>query len=214
MNRRFESHIFWGAHSPLSTLGGAALIIMASGRFAFALICTGALVWVYGLSALIYANTRAFMPKQGKMTVLLFLTSFLSGVFLLLTGLLNPLLIFGTGFFVVLIPPCCLGSGFFEASETEYPIEIFSRALLEAVVLGAIILGFALVREPLGIGTLSFPGGSQGIVELFDSRDLKTFVPARILSVSAGGLLLLGYGTALFRYFRDRNGPNGGEDDQ
>jgi hypothetical protein len=57
----------------------------------------------------------------------------------------------------------------------------------------------------LGLGTLSIPGGAQGIVEILGSADKDAFVPARILSASAGGLLLLGYGTALYRYFRERS---------
>ena len=205
MNRRFESHLFWGAHSPLSALTGTALVILASGRFAFAIVCAAALIWVYGLSALIFSNARGILPIRGRMIVLLFLSSFLCGVFIMLSSLLNPLLSLGMGFFLVLIPPYCLGSGLFEASESEYPIEVFSRALLEAIVMGIIILALALIREPLGMGTLSFPGGPQGIVEIFNSRDPDSFAPARILSVTSGGLLLLGYAIALFRYFRNRN---------
>jgi hypothetical protein len=56
------------------------------------------------------------------------------------------------------------------------------------------------------MGTLSLPGGFQGIVELFSARDPEAFVPLRILSVSGGGLLLFGYSTALYRYFREQNG--------
>ena len=204
MNRRFESHLFWGFHSPLSAFTGAALIIMASSRFAFALISAGALFWVYGFTALVYSNAGAIMPGRGKMVILLFLSTFFDGIFMFLTGLLNPMLILATGYILILVPPCCLGSGFFEASESIDPIDVFSRALLEAGVLALIILAFALIREPLGIGTLSFPGGAQGIIELFDSSDADGFVPARILSASAGGLLLLGYGTALYRFLRER----------
>ena len=135
MKGRLESHLFWGSHSPLSSLSGAGLIIMASSRFSFALICAGALIWVYGLSALIFSGARKIMPVRGKMIVLLFLSAFLCGIFMFLAGLLNPLLILGTGFFLVLIPPCCLGSGLFEASESVNSIDFFSRAVLEAVVL-------------------------------------------------------------------------------
>ena len=206
MNRRFESHLFWGSHSPLSALTGAGLIIMASSRFAVALVCAATLIWVYGFSALIFSGARKIMPARGKMVILLFLSAFLCGIFMLLVGLLNPLLILGTGFFLVMVPPCCLGSGFFEASDSVSCGEVFSRALLEAVVIAGIILALALIREPLGMGTLSFPGGTQGIVELFNSLEDDSFVPIRFLSASAGGLLLLGYGTALFRYLRERNG--------
>jgi len=122
-----------------------------------------------------------------------------------LVGLLNPLIILGMGFFLILVPPYCLSTGLFEASEPEYPGEVFSRALLEAIVMANVILALALIREPLGMGTLSFPGGVQGIVELFNSQE-DSFVPVRLLSASAGGLLLLGYVVALYRYFRERNG--------
>jgi len=128
------------------------------------------------------------------------------GIFMLLVGLLNPLLILGTGFFLVLVPPCCLGSGFFEACESSSVEDVFSRAILEALVLAGIILALALIREPLGMGTLSFPGGVHGIVEVFNIGEEDRSVPIRFLSVSAGGLLLLGYGIALFRFLRERNG--------
>ena len=206
MKGRLTSHPFWGAHSPLSALSGAGLIIMASGRFAFALVCAGALLWVFGFTALIYSCAHPIMPSKGKKIILLFLSSFISGIFMVLISLLNPLLIFGTVFFLVLIPPWCLASGFFEAVESLDPIEVFSRALLEAFALAGIILALALIREPLGMGTISLPGGVNGMVELFSSTGEETFVAVRIFSVSAGGLLLLGYVTALYRYFKERNG--------
>ena len=205
MNGRFESHLFWGAHSPFSTFIGAGLIIMASTRFAFAIICAVSLLWVYGFSALIFSSARKIMPIRGKMVILLFLSAFLCGIFMFLVGLINPLLIMGTGFFLLLIPSCCLGSGLFEASESTHPYELVFRALLEAAVLAGIILGLALIREPLGMGTLSFPGGVQGIWEVSGSQESDAFIPIQILSASAGGLLLLGYGIALFRHFRDQN---------
>ena len=205
MNKRFSSHLFWGFHSPLSSLTSAAIIIIASARFSFAIVSAGALLWVYGLTALIFSGARPLMPTRGRMVILLFLSAFLCGIYALLMGLLNPLLIMGAGFFLILIPPSCLGSGFFEASSSLDIIDVFSRALLEAIVLAIIILAFALIREPLGMGTLSLPGGSQGITELFESSGSDAFLPVRILSVSSGGLLLFGYGTALFRYFREQN---------
>ena len=206
MKGRLESHVFWGQHSPFSALTGAALIIMASGRFAFALVCTGALIWVYGLSALVFSCARSILPSRGRMLILLFISSFLCGFIMLLVSLLNPLLIQGTAFFLVLIPPCCIGTGFFEAADSVDPIEAVSRAVLEAAALAGVILALAVIREPLGLGTFSIPGGAQGIKEIFNSPESNSFFPARIFSVSAGGLLLFGYGIALYRYLRDQNG--------
>ena len=206
MNRRLESHLFWGRQSPLSALSGAALIILASSRFAFAVICTGTLIWVFGLSTLVFSGARKIMPSRGRRIILLFVSTFLCGLFMLLVSFLNPLLILGSAFFMILVPPCCLSTGFFEAAESADTIEVFSRALLEAVTLAGIILAIALIREPLGMGTISLPVGAQGITELFDSSETNTFVPIRLFSVSAGGLLLLGYCTALYRYFREQYG--------
>ena len=208
MIRRFASHLFWGSHSPLSALSCTGLIIMASNRFAFALVCAGALIWVYGFTTLVYTAARPIMPTRGRMVILLFLSTFFCGLFTLFTSILNPLLILGTLFFLVLVPPLCLSSGFFEASESEDIIESVSRALLEAIILSSVIIAFSLIREPLGMGTLSLPGSAQGITELFSSQDTNanSFFPARIISVSSGGLLLFGYMTALYRYFKEQIG--------
>lgn len=208
MSQRLTSHLFWGVHSPLSALTGVGIIIMASSRFSFAIICAAALVWVYGLTALVFSGARAIMPQRGKKIILLFLSSFFAGLFALLTGFLNPLLILGTTFFLVLIPPYCLGSGFFDVSEPLSAGEAFPRALLEAIALAGVILAFALIREPLGMGTLSVPGGIRGEIEVIDITGKTGFIPIQFLSASAGGLLLLGYGVALFRYFRERGGNN------
>ncbi|MDR0498072.1 MAG: hypothetical protein LBH42_10695 [Treponema sp.] len=213
MNRRFTLHLFWGSHSPFYALTGAGLIIMASSRLAFAIVCTGAIFWVYGFTALVYTSSSRIMPLRGKIVILLFLSTFLCAFYMLIVSLINPLLIFGTSFFLLLVPPCCLGTGFYEAAESEDSVEAVSRALLEAMTLSGIILAFALIREPLGMGTLSFPGGIQGIIELFDNPNAENFVPARILSVSAGGFFLLGYGTAIYRYFREQNVPRSSQED-
>jgi hypothetical protein len=206
MKSRLDSHLFWGPHSPLSALTGTGLVIIASGRVSFAIICGATLLWVYGLSALVFLSAGAIMPARGRMVILLFLSSFLCGIFMLLIGLINPLLMLGMDFFLVLIPPCCLGSGLFDGTEPAHQEEFVTRALLEAAVLSGIILGLALIREPLGLGTISFPGSAQGVIEVIGSGEGNGFIPVRILSASAGGLLLFGYGISLYRYYRERNG--------
>jgi len=186
---------------------------MASSRFSFAILCAAALLWVYSLTSLAFAGARKIMPIRGKGVILLFLSAFFCGLFMLLAGMLNPLLILGAGFFLVLVPACCLGSGFFKAAESSPLSEVFLRSLCEAGVLAGIILAVALIREPLGMGTLSVPWGILGVTELFDLYNEDSILPVRFFAVSAGGLLLLGYCTALFRYFRARGGntPRGGE---
>jgi hypothetical protein len=201
MSQRIQSHVFWGSHSPFSTLIGGGLVILASTRLAFAIICAGALLWVYGLTALVYFSGQRLMPKKGKPVILLFLSSLICSIYILLIGFLNPLLIMGTGFFLILVPPCCIGAGLFERLKSMDLGEAVSRSLLEGVVLGGMIIAVALVREPLGLGSVSFPGGAQGLVEIFGGEG-ESFFPIRVFSVSAGGFFILGYGVALFRYFR------------
>jgi hypothetical protein len=203
MKSRIDSHVFWGLKSPFSALTGAGLIIMASGRFAFAVVCAANLVWVYALTALTFYAARPIMPSNGRNVILLFLSAFLCGLFILLVSLINPLLIMNTAFFLILIPPFCLSTGFFETSESTDIFDTVIRALLEAVALAGIILAFALIREPLGMGTLSVPSAAYGIRELFTREESNTIIPAQIISVSSGGLLLLGYGTALYRYIKE-----------
>ena len=206
MNRRLNLHHFWGSHSPLSSLTGIGLIILASSRFSHALLCVAALLWVYGLTALVFSFARKIMPKRGKMIILLFLSTFLCGIFILLLSLFNPLLVIGTVFFLILIPPCCLGSGFFEALDSVDHFEAVLRALLEASVLAGIILAFSLIREPLGMGIISIPGGPQGIIEIFSGNRAIGFLTIRFFSTTAGAFLLLGYFIALYRYFKKQRG--------
>ena len=203
MKSRIDSHVFWGLKSPFSALTGAGLIIMASDRFAFAVICAAILVWVYTLTALTFYAARPIMPSNGRNVILLFLSSFFCGLFILLVSLINPLLIMNTTFFLILIPPFCLSTGFFETFESTDILDIVFKALLEAASLAGVILAFALIREPLGLGTLSVPSAAYGIRELFTREESNTIIPAQIISVSSGGLLLLGYGTALYRYIRE-----------
>jgi len=213
MNRRLDSHVFWGLKSPLSALTGAGLLIMASGRFAFAIVCACTLVWVYVLTALVFCMAQPIMPSRGRKVILLFLSSFFCGLFILLVGLLNPLLVLSTTFFLILIPAFCLGTGFFESIEATDIFDTVFRALLEAVALAGLILAIALIREPLGMGTLSIPSATYGITELFSSEETNTIIPAQIFSVSSGGLLLLGYGTAMYRYFRENYAEASRNDD-
>jgi hypothetical protein len=71
------------------------------------------------------------------------------------------------------------------------------------VVLGGVLVALALIREPLGLGSLSIPGGVFGIIELFN-YNRGGIVPLRIISSSTGAFLLVGFGVALVRFYRNR----------
>ena len=198
---RLQEHPFWGAHAPLSALSGAGLLITASSRTAFALVSAGALVWVYGLSALAACAAKPLLPSRGRDTIMLFLSGFLGGLYLFILSLVSPLLAMECGFFAALAPVVFTASAALKRVESLPLKDALVQAGAEALALGGVILALALIREPLGFGTLSLPGGAGGVVELFGGGEAALF-PIRIVSGSAGALILLGYGLALFRHVR------------
>ena len=212
MNISSQPHLFWGRTSPLTALTGGALIIMASGRLAFALVTAGAILWVSNISVLLFqALGKRFFPQRGKRFVQTFLASFIAGLYLLVLWLLSPITALELFFIISLVPLFCVSCGIFQRIESLGISEAVSRAFAEAAVLGALIIIFAIIREPLGYFSLSLPGGSQGIITLF-SFETETFLPIRIIASSGGALLLLGYNMGLYRYFKKINAPR--EDDQ
>ncbi|MDR2433531.1 MAG: hypothetical protein LBD47_03055 [Treponema sp.] len=175
MNRQ---HVFWGSLSPLAGLSGGALLIIASARLFFALTAAGALLWVYGVSVLLrYAGSRMF-PAWGRPLIMLFIASFAGSVYLLLFWFINPLAALEAFLFISLVPLFCAGSGIFSRIESLDLADAVLRALSEAVVLGGLIIGFAILRELLGFYSSFLPGSAVGIT------------------------LLFGYGAGLYRYFR------------
>jgi hypothetical protein len=201
MNQRFQNHLFWGTQAPLVSLAGGGLLVMASNRLAFALVVSGALVWVYVLSTCCAHFFKAWFPQRGKPIIMIFVSAFSGSLYLLLLFLISPILAMGTSFLILLTLPCCIGSGVVFRLVSADPVEALLRALWEALALGGLILALALIREPLGFAALSLPGGVRGIVEIF-SAEGEGFFPIRIVSASSGALLLLGYGVALFHRWR------------
>jgi hypothetical protein len=201
MSRRYhQSHLFLGSHAPLATLAGAGLLIMGSGRTAYALMTAGALVWVYALTVLVLTAAKPLLPVRGKTALELFTASLFGAFFLLLVSFLSPLLSMELTLLVLLAPVSCVASGVCRRTGNLDSGQAAGRALLEGLILGLLILGLALIREPLGFGSLSVPGGPRGIILFFNYEGL--YVPVRIAAVSSGALILLGYAAALFRRHR------------
>jgi Na+-translocating ferredoxin:NAD+ oxidoreductase RnfE subunit len=171
---------------------------LASARFSFALITALSLLWIYALTAL--TLRLPFLPRQGRDDIVLFLTAFFGGLYLFILSLVSPILTLDTLFFLILCPICCVSSGVLGRSEKLEIGEGALHALTEGISLSALLLALAMIREPLGYGTLSLPGGAQGIVTLFKFPQ-GIPLPIRVASASAGAFFLLGYGIALFRRF-------------
>ncbi|MDR3193151.1 MAG: hypothetical protein LBT87_08815 [Treponema sp.] len=189
---------FWGRWSPLSSLIGSSILILASGRLAFALAAAGSLLWVYTLSALAHGASARILPKKGKTWILVLLVSIIASVYDLFLWFVSPFLVLETFFALFLIPICCITSGILDRSAGLEPADILTKAYSEAATLSALIIVFSLIREPLGFCSLSLPGGSEGIFFLFVAEE-EAFFPIRVIAATPGALFLLGYGLVLFR---------------
>jgi Na+-transporting NADH:ubiquinone oxidoreductase subunit NqrD len=200
------SDLFWGPYAPISTLTAAGLMIIATGRLAFAIGALGALVWVYTSTAFVLSFAKPILPKQGLPVLHLFLMAFWGSLYILIFHCINPYLGMETTFFLLLCPLCCAGSGICRRIEGLSRRDSVLKALLEALTLGGVLIALALIREPLGFGSLTLPGGPQGLVTLFApaSSLAVNYFPARIIAGASGGLLLLGYILALFRRLKRR----------
>ena len=204
MNRRVESHFLWGSYSPLSSLTGCAIVIMASSRLAFAIFCAGAILWVYTLSSLLYFVPKSVLPSWGKQIIHIFVVSLITSLYLFFGTLINPLLVLGCWFIIILIPVSLISSELLIQLDDVDPSDALIRAALEALSLCLLVIALSLIREPLGFGSLSFPGGRGGLFEIFSSQG-RGFFPIRLLSVTSGGFLILGYAIAVYRFFRKSN---------
>jgi len=212
---------FWGSLSPLGGLSGAGIVIMASGRLAWAVTVSGALLWVYILSVLASvflssAACRKIFPIGGRSSVFTFISSFFGCLYLLLFWILCPFAAMEVIFPLMLVPLFCAGSGIFRSilsagENTSLDIiETVSKAASEAAILSLLVIIISLIREPLAYCTLTLPGTYRGIVTLISFKEGFLF-PVHIFTGSAGALLLLGYITGLYNYLKKNNHPGGEE---
>ena len=201
MIRPARHHSFWSKASPSTCLCGGGLIIMASDRLAHAMTAAGALIWVYFFSVLaVHAGSRIF-PRWGRSALLVFLTTFITSIFVFLLWIISPLCVLEMFFAISLVPIICMASGIFDRFKTQSLSDKLLNSFSEAVLLGLLMVILALIREPFGYLSLSLPGGAQGIVLLFSFEE-ESFLPIRVVASSCGALLLSGYFLGLYRYFK------------
>ncbi|MCL2066110.1 MAG: hypothetical protein FWG99_01435 [Treponema sp.] len=205
-------HPFWGSISPLSGLSGIGLLIMGSGRLAWAMIIAASLLWVYTLSVLVSvflaSNTfKKIVSREGETTVYTCIACFFSALFILLFFLLCPLAALEIFFLLSLVPLYCVGSGVFQrvipAGEDNSPDpgDAVFNAAAEAAVLAVLLIIISIIREPISYCSLTLPGSYQGIITIFTFNE-GLFFPIRIFASSGGSLLLLGYIAGLYHYCR------------
>ncbi|MDR2794062.1 MAG: hypothetical protein LBB61_10450 [Treponema sp.] len=196
--RKSVSQIFFNTQNPLFTLMCVGLLLFSSSRLSFGIVITVALVWVYVLTALAVFAARPLLPHEGKIIVVVFLSSFITAVFLFVLWFISPLLTVELLYVTLLVPVSFLGRFPLEKLEPLNISETVFETMSGACVTGIIIIALSLIREPLGFMALSLPGGAQGFIELFNASDKTDFFPIRTLATVSGALLLLGYIIALF----------------
>jgi hypothetical protein len=130
------------------------------------------------------------------------LSGVLNSSYTLFLFLLNPLLALEIYLCCLLVPVHSYASRLVSRLENMEVEDALFKAVSEAASAGILIIALALIREPLGFGSLSLPGGSGGIIRLFVSRE-SAYYPIQIFTSSAGALILLGYGVTLFNRLRE-----------
>jgi hypothetical protein len=197
-----RDHLFWDRHAQLTTLTGAVLLIIASSRTAYALVTLGALLWHHTLLVLVLNAARRVFPRKGEDIAVFFLSGALISVYILFLYLLNPFLSLEVSLYCLLVPVHAYASRLANRLKNKETEDAAWQALIEALAVGILIVALALIREPLGYGSLSLPGGSGGIIRLFLSEE-SAYFPIRIFTSSAGALILLGYGVAFFNRLKE-----------
>jgi hypothetical protein len=193
-------------YSPLSSMGGMALFLIASSRFSYAITAAGALLWVFVLSAFINMARHGIVSKVRNKMLNVMLSSFAGSLYFFLLYMLNPLLAMETGLICTLAPVFFIGSQFCAALENSPADDIFLESGYEPLSLGCLTIAFSLVREPLGFATLSIPGGKHGVIELFSTQGGHSY-PMQLISSSTGALLLLAYIIVILRRIEKKFAP-------
>ncbi|GMO54298.1 MAG: hypothetical protein Ta2G_13210 [Termitinemataceae bacterium] len=191
-------------------MSSVILIITATTRTAHAIVVFGALLWVFIFcTALQYLVTKTMNGKsknerlsKSRIKILnILISSFVASVFYLLLFIVNPFLAMESVLWIMIIPVLYCASPLLHEVETE---DTLTKVLTQTISLGMLIMLIALIREPLGYAALSIPGGTQGIIELFNIAG-EYPLPVQVMSNSAGAFLLLAYLLIVLRYLNTGN---------
>ncbi|MDR2602408.1 MAG: hypothetical protein LBC53_08175 [Spirochaetaceae bacterium] len=195
--------------APFSLLSSSMILILASSRMAYALTCVLALLWTFTFTrGLCYALSK-ITPRFGADLIVVIISAFAANLFYTLWFIINPVLACECRLLIMFSAPVfCLG-GFIKEKENREISSLFTEVLRAALSIGILTVAAALIREPLGYGTLSLPYEKNGeIIELFNADAWETHLP-HIVSSASGGLLILGYAFSLLRIIKRRlDNPN------
>jgi hypothetical protein len=203
---------FWSPDGPLASLACAGLVVVASGRLAYALTAGLALIFVYLFSILCLSAGKPLISDNIRGAVAVVLSSFFAALFLLVLSLVSPLFAQESSFFVLLTPIVFVASGIADRCARDPVPDGLFRALIEAVLVLALLVAFSLVREPIGYGSLSLPG-TDGISIILGSGQVPVFA-VRAAAISVGGFILLAYIVVAFRKARAAIFEDGSEKEE
>jgi hypothetical protein len=196
-------------HRPLTMLSATALLIIASSRLAFAIIALINLVVVCLLTAMISESLKRvrlfkqsgyeirLFPKKNQNLVYLFLANFTGCVFFFVYYCISPLLAIETIFITLFVPIFAYLEKIGEKYSDLSLFRVAKSCFFESACLGFLVVIIALIREPLGYATLSLPGGTGGIIELFNNDNSFPFT-IEIISLSSGAFLFVGFIMVVF----------------
>jgi Na+-transporting NADH:ubiquinone oxidoreductase subunit NqrD len=202
-------------HRPLTVLSVTALLVVSSSRFAFALIAAVNLAVVSVLAVLIAGSLKkltfplqsggniALFPQENRSFIYVFLSSFVGCVFFFVYYCVMPLLAMETLFITLFVPIFAYSENIPEKYAAMPLLLAVKKCFFENLSFGVLIMAVALIREPLGYATLSLPGGSSGIIELFNKEGRFPFT-IEIAALSSGAFLLIGFIMVLFRILERR----------
>ena len=192
MNIKLRQRIIEFYSSPILLVTAAPAVVIGTSRLAYSIISAASLLWVYALSVFIVHISKKTFPKGFFFNFIsLFLFSFVASLFFLLLEICNPLLAMEVFLLVFISPVICFASDIESRTESLTLAEALIGAVSEALLIGIFLIALSIVREPLGFGSLSIPGGAKGIIEFFNIEE--DAFPIQIISSSGGALFLLGY---------------------
>jgi len=204
-----RQNIFWDSLSPLGGLTAMGILIMASARLSWAIIVSGCLLFVYGITVfsfvfLINNTGKKIFPQNGRKTLFICFASFWGCIYVFLIWLFSPFAALETFLVMMLVPLYCASSGIAEKicfPQEKSSLDIFefvSESVTDAAVISVILIAFSIIREPLAYCSLSLPGTFRGMIMIFKFNE-NSFLPIRLFVSSAGALILMGYILFIFQ---------------
>jgi len=198
---QIEAHPFWGKRSPLAQVSYIPVLLGASSRLSIAIMCSAALFCVYIQSSVTILVTTRFIPTTFKLYIHVLICSFWALAYGLVEYLFSPVLFYETQFPLVFTAVLYMISGLGQSIEVDRISNAMKKTVVQAMVVGFIILTFALIREPFGFGSLSLPT-RDGISEILTS-ELSADLAFRSIATTSGGLILLGFVIGFYRIVKE-----------